>query len=266
MRKFLIAGLTAVIAISGIATGATTAFAAQEVEPLHFSWGLHYSEASQTAIPKEEARQIGIDALSEFFDTDLSQLGSYTLEMNYMPSVLFASPYDDTRLISDRSTWRGTVRVPHDRQPCPEGLMFRGSDLFRFRLDAQTGELLGLQYFPSEDPIVRPDMQNNCMGTALQVIEFQDNMTDQHNIEFANHAIWLAEQAGIFEDELLRAAITATGWMMGRNESFELVADVAVESTTGGTVTFTFQGNNRKELVGVEFSANNNNSAIWSYR
>jgi len=248
MKRLLLAGLMTIVASAGVAT---SAFAQQEAEWLHLSWGLHYSEASPTAIPKEEARQIGVNALAKFFDVDLSQLGNYSLEMNYMPYG---------------STWSGTIRVPHDRQPCPDGLMLRGSDLFRFRLDAQTGELLGLQFFPSECPIARPNMQNDCMGTVLQVFEYRDNMTAQHNIEFSRHAMQVAEQLNIFEGDILRAAISAGGWMMGRDNSFELVVSVTVESTHGELIALRFQGASRKELVDVEFFANSINVTNWINR
>ena len=261
MKKIIIAGL---VLILGVATVATTVSATSQPEQRYLTWGLHYSEASTTSIPKEEAQQIGINALTDFFGADLSQLGEYILEMNYTPSVLHSlcSP----PVASGRSMWHGTIRVPNDRQPCPDGLMLRSNDLFRFRVDGKTGELIGLQFFPSECPIARPDIQSDCMGSPAQIIEYRDNMTTRHNIEYANHAIQFAEQANIFEGEILRATTIAGGWMMGRGETFELAVAVAIESATGETATLIFQGQNRKELIDIDFSAVNPEIANWIYR
>jgi len=262
MKKFLIAGLMTVVAITSIVT---TAFAASETEQFRLSWGLHYSEASETSIPKGEARQIGINALAEFFGADLSQLGNYVLEMAYSP--VFGdceSGYTFAEEIG--SMWNGTIFIPNDRTPCPEGRMLRSSDVYRFRLDSQTGELIGLQFFPSEDPVARPNKQVECMGSPIQVFEYRDNMTEQHNIDFANHAMQFAEQANIVEGEILRATTFSGGWMMGRNESFELVVAVIIESTTGDAATLTFQGRNRKELVAVDFFAISQEATNWIYR
>ena len=273
MKKRIIG---AIATLTLVGTTITTGFAATsetEVGSLRLSWGHHYSEASATAIPKEEAQQIGLNALAEFFGTNLSQLGDYVIEMTYNPavnvreSVISEPMYDiDGRLVTiddipdyafpmsvTRSLWHGTIIIPNDRTPCPEGFMLRSSDLFRFRVDSLTGELVNLQFFPSEDPIARPTMPSECMGSPIQVFEYRDNMTAQHNIEFASHAMRFAEETGIFEAQALRAAINGSGWMMGRDNSFELVVSVAVESVDGETVELRFQGRNRKELIDVEF-------------
>jgi len=271
MKKLLITGLIAIVAVAGIATSTVSAEPQQEQPRL--TWGLPYTKASTTAIPKEEAIQIGRDALAEFFGADFRLLGDYVIEMGYNPAVnVFESmrdypmyDIDGNRITIDdlpdyrfpinihRSTWHGTVSVPNGRAPAQDGRMLRSSDLFRFTIDAQTGEVVGLQFFPSEDPVARPSMQSECMGSPVQVFEYRDNMTARHNVQFANHAIQFAQQTGIFEGEVLRAAKIAGGWMMGRGESFELVVAVAIESATGETATLTLQGGNRKELVAVDF-------------
>jgi len=293
MKKFLITGLMAVVAMAGVATSVwatPTAPAEPQSEQAHIRWGAHYTEASETAIPKEEAKQIGLNALAEFFGTDLSQLGDYTFEIGYnfafnpwesimsitqediavaaernvwvnpdfVPSGRAFDTIDDLPsyhfpMTVTRSTWDGVIIIPNNRTPNPDGIMLRGNDLFRFRIDAQTGELVGVQFFPSEDPIARPNMPSECMGSPLQVSEYQENMGAEHNIEYANFAMQFAEEASIFESNVLRAAVAYGGWIMGRNDSFELIISVAVESTTGETVMLTFQGRNRKELVGVDF-------------
>jgi len=264
--------------VQGLSTGAIHYEVPEEAtqeEQFRITWGLPPAEASATAMPKDEARQIGLDLLIQFFGVNFDQLGDYQVEMDYMPAFdlreISTTIYEfdgvDGRIpvenseVPDirwpmnvyRSTWHGTISVPTDRTPCPEGRMLRGSDLLRFRVDAQTGELIGLQFFPSEDPVTRPDMQSECMGSPIQVFEYRDNMTAQHNIEYANFAMQLAEEANIFEDEVLRAAYIFGGWMMGRDGSFELRIAVAVECVNGETVVLEFQGRNRKELVGVDF-------------
>jgi len=274
MKKLLITGLMAIIAFAGVAT---TVFAAPEVEQPRIVAGLHYTEASATAIPKEEAQQIGLNALTQFFGINFDQLGNYHVEMGYNPAfdprampmsaIVYQFDGADGRIpvenneVPDfiwpanvyRSTWHGTITVPNNRTPNSSGLMLRSNDIFRFTLDAQTGKLVRLQFFPSADPIARPNLQNECMGSPITAIEYSYNMTAQHNIEYANFAMQLAKDANIFESDVLRAALIGRGWMMGRNNSFELVAIVALESTTGETATFTLQGRNRKELVGVDF-------------
>jgi len=248
-----------------------------ETEQLRITWGLPYTEASTGAIPKEEAKQIGLEALEEFFDTDLNQLGNYTLEIGYNPAfnpreILTSPPlytFDgvDGRIPAEnseapdfafplhayRSAWVGSIIVESDRTPCPEGRMLRSHDVFRFRVDSQTGDLIGLQFFLSEDPIARPNMESECMGSPVAAFAYRDNMTAEHNIEYASFAMELAEEAGIFEGDVLRATIGFGGWMMGRDDSFELVITVALESENGETATLTFQGRNRKELVAVDF-------------
>jgi len=280
MKKLLITGLVTLVAVAGIATATVSAAPAQE--PLRLTWGLPCTEASETSIPKEEARQIGLNALAVFFGADLGQLGNYVIEIGYNPAIdlwesMTSEPMYgiDGNLITiddlpdyhfpmnvHRSTWHGTVSIPNDRMPCPEGRMLRSSDLFRFSLDAQTGEVVALQFFPSEDPVARPNKQRECMGSPKQVFEYRNKMTAQHNIEFANRAMQVATQAGIFEGEVLRATTLAGGWSMGRGESFELVIAVAIESTTGETATITLQGRNRKELVAVDFYSRRVDHAI----
>jgi len=225
-----------------------------QTESSRLKWGLHYSIAGMASIPKENAMQLGLTALANFFGADMSQLGNYVFEMTYNPA-------DETH----RSTWNGAVFFPNDRTAHPDGIIFRSHDVFRFRLDAQTGDLVSLQFFPSEDPTARPNSQTECMGSLTHVFEYRDKMTALRNIEFANHAMRYAEQANILESEILRAATFAGGWMMGRGESIELVVAVAIESTTGETVTLTFQGQNRKELVGVDFT-NHPDVFNWTYR
>jgi len=280
MKKLLITGLMTIVALAGVITAPTTVTA--EVEQLRMSWGLPVNEASTNAIPVEEAEAIGRNALVEFFGADFSQLGDFTLEMGYNPafnmrdSWLDGPVLDFTRLDGSgqptvitfdclpddsfpmnvyRSTWVGTVSVPTDRTPCPDGRMLRGTCLFRFTIDAQTGELVGLQYFPSEDPVARPNMPSECMGTPIQIFEYVDDMTAQHNVAFANHAMQWVEESGIFEGEVLRAALVGGGWRMGRNNSFELVVNVAVESVDGESVMLTFQGRDRKEFVDLSFDS-----------
>jgi hypothetical protein len=133
--------------------------------------------------------------------------------------------------------------------------MLRSSDSFRLSLDAEPGEITSLQFFPSEYPLARPNLQSECMGSPTTAFEYSNNMGRLHNIEYSNLAMQLAEDTGIFESEILSAALISGGWMMGRDSAFELVAFVAVESVDGESATFTFQGRNRKELVGVEFFA-----------
>jgi len=263
MKKLLTTGLVTAMAIASVATSVS---AAPVQEQLRLKWGLHYSEASATAIPKEEAQQIGLDALVEFFGADLSQLGNYVFEMAYSPAIIDDEPGYIAPTIGVRSMWNGTIFIPNGRTPCPEGIMLRSSDVFRFRLDSQTGELVGLQFFPSEDPVTRPNMPSECMGSPIQVFEYRDKMATQYNIEYANHAMQFAEQVGIFEGEIIRAATTSGGWMMGRNESFELVVAVTIESTMGETATLIFQGRTRKELVAVDFFASNTQISNWIYR
>jgi len=280
MKKLLITGLMAVVSIAGIVTsafGASAVPAESQSEQPRVTIGMPYTEASATAIPKEEAQQIGFAALTQFFGVNLDQLGDYRIEIGYNPAfdprgmstaVLFEFDGVDGRIPVEnpanndsipltrnvtRSTWDGSVIIPNNRIHCPEGRMLRSHDVFRFRIDAQTGELVGFQFFPSEDPIARPHLQVECMGSPMSVFHYVDNMTGAHNIEFANHAMLLAQQASIFEGEVLRAAIVSGGWMLGRNNSFELIVTVALESATGETVTLTLQGRNRKELIGLDF-------------
>lgn len=292
MKKLLLGTITAltltgVVAIAAFAspaapytTGVTTNEAQAAPEQFRIQIGIPYNEASPTAIPVEKARQLGLEALAEFFGADLSKLVDYEFEMGYGPGInvresMMSAPMLDMSRTDERgepahitiddlpdyrfpmnvyrSTWHGTIVIPNDRTPCPEGFMLRGSDLFRFTLDAQTGELVGLQFFPSEDPIARPYKQSECMGSAHQVFAYRDNMTAQQNTAFAIHAMELVEEAGIFESDVLRASVGGGGWMMGRDNSFELVIGVFVESVNGETVSLTFQGSNRKELVGVHF-------------
>jgi len=269
-------------------TPVTTTDTAPEAEQFRIRIGLPCNEASASAIPVEEARQLGISALAEFFGADLSGLDDYVIEMGYSPgfdprewpisTTIYEFDGVDGRIPAEnneapnfrwpinvyRSTWHGTIVIPNGRTPCPEGFMLRGNDLFRFTLDAQTGELVGLQFFPSEDPITRPYMQSECMGSALQVFEYRDNMTAQHNTEFASHAMQLAEEFGIFKSGVLRASVASGGWRMGRNGSFEINIAVYVESVDGETAAFTFQGSNRKELVDVNFYTRMINYAIDS--
>jgi len=276
MKKLLITGLMTIVALAGVATSVWAAPATEpQTEQFLVMVGLPYSEASAAAIPKEEARQIGLDALTQFFGVNFGHLSGYHVEMGYNPAfdpremstIIYKFDGVDGRVPVENnevpdlmwpanvtsSTWHGTITVPSNRTPSSDGLMLRGSDLFRFSIDAQTGELVGLQFFPSEDPIARPAMQSECMGSPLQIFEYIDNMTLQHNIEFASHAMRFTEQAGIFEGEVLRAAKIGGGWMMGRDGSFELIVNVALESATGETVMLTFQGRDRKEMVGVSF-------------
>ena len=269
MKKLLAAGLMTVVTATSVAT--TTYATAPEVPSIQI--GIHYSEASATAIPKEEAKQIGLDALAQFFGADFAQLGNYHIEIGYNPAIdprqipttIYQFDGVDGRIPVDmgahtfewplniyRSTWDGTISVPNDRTPTPDGLMLRSSDLFRFRVDAQTGELVGLQFFPSELPTPHAQ-KSECMGSPAQVFEYLNNMTDRHNNEYANFAMQFVENANIFEGETLRAAVTFGGWMMGRNGSVELNVTVAVESATGETVSLTFQGRERKELVELDF-------------
>jgi len=275
--KRLITGILVLIMLAS--TVAITVFAEPvaptepEVEQFRISWGLPYTEASADAILKEEAIQLGRNALQNFFGADFDKLGDYTLEIGYQPGFclrtsMMESPmmdldgtlihFDDLpddRFPMDvtRSAWVGTVIVPSDRIPCPEGRMLRSSDLFRFTIDSQTGEVIHLQFFPSEDPIARPYMQRECMGMPIDVFNYRDNMTIEHHFEYAQHARQAAETLGIFESAIYRASVLGGGWSMGRDGSFELLIAVALESEDGETATLTFQGRERKELVFVCF-------------
>ena len=278
MKKLLITGLMTIVAFASVATSVwatPTASTEAQAEQFRVVIGLPYTEASATAIPKEEAQQIGLNALTQFFGVNFNQLGDYHVELGYNPAFnpreistnIYKFDGVDGRIPVEsnetldiiwpanvtRSTWDGSVIIPSDRIPCPDGIMLRSHDVLRFRIDAQTGELVGMQFFPSEDPIARPNMQSECMGSPIMALEYSDNMTAQHNIEYANFAMQLAEDANIFESEVLRAALVGSGWRMGRNNAFELVVVVAIESIDGETATFTLQGRSRKELVGIDF-------------
>ncbi|MCL2621393.1 MAG: hypothetical protein FWD97_10715 [Defluviitaleaceae bacterium] len=273
MKKLLITSLVAIVALAGVAT---SVLAMPQGSQPHVTIGIPYTEASATTIPKEEARQIGLAALTQFFGINFDQLGDFYIEIGYNPAfdpremstALYVFDGVDGRIPIEnpakndivpptrnvtRSTWDGAIRIPNNRAHCPEGRMLRSQDVLRFRVDAQTGELVGLQFFPSEDPIARPNLQNECMGSPVAAFKYADNMADAHNVEFANHGMQFAKQANIFEGEVLRAATIAGGWMLGRNDAFELVTIVAIESTDGETATLTFQGRNPKELVGLDF-------------
>jgi len=247
---------------------------ASETEQARISWGLPYTEASAAAIPKEEAKQIGVNALAEFFGADLSQLGKYVLEIGYNPQMdpleFLDSPtgewdedlgmFVEDGTVRDsmpdalfpmnvhRSAWVGSIIFNNDRIPCPEGRMLRSHDTFRFRVDAQTGELLGLQFFPSARSTT-----NDAFASAMKVFDYAHSMTAQHNIEYARYAMQFAEESNLFENEVHRAVVIGGGWMLGRDDSFELRVAVVVKCAGGEAVVLQFQGRERKELVDVDF-------------
>jgi len=247
-----------------------------------------FADPSDVAISREEATLIGLTALAEFFDGDLDNLADYVVHVFYSPSFnpwrsiaednerivqwtpevgsgfRQPSPYSIQRMedIPDyrfpmnvyKSLWSGTVSLPTG-EPSPGGMRPFQHEFFRFSVDTETGELVSAQYFPRyEEPTRRIGAQySENMGSAYAVWEYIESMTEQHNIEYSNFAMQVAQEIGLFEGEILRAALISGSWMAGRNSSFELAIHVLVECVDGEKVILGFQGRNRKELVGIEF-------------
>ncbi|MCL2353236.1 MAG: hypothetical protein FWC69_01245 [Defluviitaleaceae bacterium] len=301
IKRLLLAGVASLMVVGAVGTafaansqteGAYTPKEETPIENLRISWGLPYTEAGDTVISKEEATKIGMSALEEFFGADFSQLGEYTLEMGYQPGFNFRDsvleinqedveqairegvdpaflirgldclPDDSFPIDVTRSLWVGSIILPTGRVPSADGFMLRSHDTFRFSVDVETGQIISLQFFPSEDLQYRPNMQSECMGSAIAVFEYRDNMTAEHEVEFAKHALQVVEDLDFFEGETTRAALVGGGWSLGRDRAFELVVSVAVECEDGELVLLTLQGRDRKELVGVSFNSRQVDHAV----
>ena len=134
-----------------------------------------------------------------------------------------------------------------------DGTMTHSHDTFRFSVDAETGQLLGLQYFISEDPVRKATHKYDSFASAIQASEYAWGLTNQDNAEYARHAMQVAEGLNLFEGKPRRAAIIGGGWMPGKGSSFEAHVFVAVECANGETATLAFQGKDRKELTDLNF-------------
>jgi len=294
MKKFVLGAMAALLVVgAAIPAFAVNAQTSNE-EFGRVVVGIPYTEAGETAVSMEEARKTGLDALAEFFGADFSQLEGFVVDVNYQPTM---NPWADLtspsvaqssdrqiwvnpelvpsgRAIATidempdyvfpmnvyRSSWVGSVTVPSNRTSDPEGLM---RELFRFSIDTETGAVLSLQFFPSDDPTERiGTLHRENMGNPMTVFEYAWSMTGEHNLEYANHAMQLAEELNLFEGEVLRAAIDGGGWMLGRGSSIELIVSVVVECIDGEALRLTFQGRNRKELVDVNFVGRNIDHAL----
>ena len=256
-----------------------------EVARLTITMGDPFADTSGLAVSQEEATRIGMDAIKEFYGVTADELSNFTAQVFYQPQMdpqeFLDSPTGEWDEVLDmfvedgtvrdsmldehfpldvhRGMWLGSVSVsslPSDngwQVTDADGVMTHSHDTFRFTVDAETGALLGLQYFPCQDPRSKTT-QNDTFASAAAVFDYAHNMTAQHNTEYANHAMQFARESNLFENEVRRAIIIGGGWMRGRDSSFEMRVAVAVECVDGETVVLQFQGRARKELVDVDFA------------
>ena len=275
--------LTMATATAFAANGATetTTDAASSEEAFMITFGDPFADVSGLAVSKEEATRIGMEALAEFYGVSAADLAEYfTAQVYYNPPIDPRSYWDmpegyyDYEL--DEFVGNGTVRentpdeffpmnvhkgfwlgslLPSNRGEMTgsDGPMIHSHDTYRFSVDAETGELLGLQYFISVDPARKAGQQYDKFESAMKVFEYAQNMTADHNAEYAKHAMQVAEELNIFEGKVRRAAVIAGGWMPGKDSSFELCVYIAVECANGEIVGLTFQGRERKELTDIKY-------------
>jgi len=245
-----------------------------------------FADVSGLAVSKEEATRIGMAALTEFYGISAEELAkNFVAQVYYNPPMCptsyLDSPYGhydheldefvESGTVRDntpdkffpidayRGYWHGSLSISslpsnmgwavHDS----DGVMLHSHDTLRFSVDAETGELLMLQYFIGDDPTRAAIGRSDKFPSAMDVFEYARNMTALHNIEYANYAMQYAEDKNIFNADVLRAAVVAGGWRLGEGKSFELTVFVVVECADGEAVSFVFQGRERKEISDINF-------------
>ena len=255
MKKLLLV----IISTLMITTTSITAFAAPSSNQStqfnlvdHGDWPL--PSADSRSISREEAAQIGVYALEQFFNADIS--GS-TVFMHY------------NERIESRTGEIGGMRYEQIEIPSQWSgfIMPGGSDNiykywfseFDFIINAETGELMAARFTPGTTEATTMTTPSYRVTDHSDFFGFEP--TAQHNINFSRLSMDIAQEFNLFEREVARARLVAL--MHGASPMGQPILQfmVEIQSVDGETMLLRFDGENQPVLTSVE-----NDFSLWAWR
>ena len=265
--KKLILGTMATLILAGTAT---TVFAGT-THPTATSYQNQYAERqlnivnhgivtppSENSISRDEAAQIGADALENFFGADLDCV---TISMFYLERV---NAYSNTgnahvnlytndgqsiaqapqaiEIPAIPSTWTGFI------MPSDDALFSK----FDFIVNAETGEFISARFSPSATESVNTETPSSRVVDFGEFIEFTPK--PQHNYGFSRLAMDTVQELNILDRDVAQARLITH--MLGSDVFGEPTVTflIEVQCVDGETIALGFEGflENEPVLTSVE--------------
>ncbi|MCL2385991.1 MAG: hypothetical protein FWC89_00435 [Defluviitaleaceae bacterium] len=204
---------------------------------------------NENSISRDEAAQIGADALENFFGADLDGI---TIGMFYLERVNAYSNTGNAHNIAHApraieipaipSTWTGFI------MPSDDALFSK----FDFIINAETGELISARFYPSAAESVSAETQSGRVVDFGGFVGFAPNA--QHNIGYSRLAMNTVQELNILEGEAEKARLLTH--MLGSDVFGVPIITflVEVQCVDGKAVVLGFDGflHNEPVLTSVE--------------